>query len=138
MAEGRKLTRDLKENSLQKEYSLLDNIAPYRESLEMEGNQSGNKKRSFYDSRTKNEMCNWKSSTRSWCLLNCKHQVKNLWERYFGKRLQIANGLMPSICSHLLESLLHTACLIRQKIFNSPASLLTFYSLKTKASHILV
>ena len=29
-ANGEKLTRDLKENSLQKEYSLLNDIVPYR------------------------------------------------------------------------------------------------------------
>lgn len=31
LVKGRKITRDLKENSLQKGYRLLDDIAPYRE-----------------------------------------------------------------------------------------------------------
>lgn len=51
---------------------------------------------------------------------------------------QRADALMPSMCSHLSEGPKHTACLIWQKIFDSLALVLTFYSLKTKESHILV
>lgn len=54
--------------------------------------------------KLKNENCNWKKSTRSWCLLNCKHQVKNLWERYF-RKMCWERKWSNAFCSHLSEVL---------------------------------